>query len=237
MTSPHDQLDVTMLNVASKMSGLDSSGPSSSPTTDSEVECSSPGLRASVAAVRGSKLRAILIKLAESSPQFHRAVMKELACAEDSEESSPTSPKIRGPQRRRSKSGSHRKTLTISATTPIRNHKRQISTATERSYQSECVYHPGNLKQEVYEFLSGTPDDTTHEVVRTLTMWSCCDEDEWSPGCMTVTMIPAQYKVEHDDRYDANLSHNDVFPDSDLEDRPDLSSRLLSQTKWSTRHL
>ena len=34
---------------------------------------------------------------------------------------------------------------------------------------------------------------------------------------MSVAMIPAQYKVEHDDRYNANLSHNDVFSDSDLE--------------------
>ena len=138
MTSP--QLNLAMLDVISKFSGLDS-GPSSSPT-NSEVEYSSPGLRASVAAVRGSKLRAILIKLAESSPQFHRAVMKEL---QDSEESSPTSPKIRSPQRRRSKSGSHRETLTISAKTPIHNHKRHIGTATERSYQSECVYHPGQF--------------------------------------------------------------------------------------------
>jgi hypothetical protein len=81
--------------------------------------------------------------------------------------------------------------------------------------------------------VSGTPDDTTHEVVRTLTMWSCCDEDEWSPGCMSVAMVPAQYKVEHDDRYNPKLPYDDVFPDSDLEERLDLSSsRLLSQTRW-----
>jgi len=65
------------------------------------------------------------------------------------------------------------------------------------------------------------------KVVRTIMMWSCCDEDERSPGCMNAAMIPAQYKVEHDDRYDTNLSHDDVFPDSDLEERSDMSSRLL----------
>lgn len=94
----------------------------------------------------------------------------------------------------------------------------------------------GNLEDVVYEFLSGTPDDMTHKV-RTLRMWSCCDEDEWSPGCMSAAMVPAQYKVEHDDRYNVNPSPDDVFPDSDLEERLDLNSRLLSQTRWSTHHL
>jgi hypothetical protein len=54
---------------------------------------------------------------------------------------------------------------------------------------------------------------------------------------MSAAMIPAQYKVEHDDRYDTNLSHDDVFPDSDLEERLDLNSRFISQTRWSTNHL
>ena len=53
---------------------------------------------------------------------------------------------------------------------------------------------------------------------------------------MNAVMIPAQYKVEHDDRYDANPSHDDVFPDSDLEERPDLNGRLLSQARWSTKN-
>jgi len=230
---------MAMLNVTSKLSGFDSSYQLSSPS-DSEVEYSSPGLHASIAAVPDSTLRTIMIKLAESSPQFYRAVMKELAYAQasgDSPLTTPTTPKIRKPERRRSKLRSHHKTLTISTQTPIRNHQRHISNATERlSYQSGCVYHSGNLEDEVYEFLSGTPDDMTHKV-RTLRMWSCCDEDEWSPGCMSAAMIPAQYMVEHDDHYDADPSHDDVFPDSDLEGRIDLNSRLLSQTRWLTNHL
>lgn len=247
--------NMAMLNVTSKLSGFDSSYPSSPPSTDSEVEYSSPGLHASIAAVPDSTLRAIMIKLAESSPHFHRAIMKELGSAQASGESpltTPTTPKIRKPERRRSKRRSHHKTLTVSTQTPIHNHQRHISnvTVTERLYQSGCVYHSGQFSLwsfsdcgwtttgnlEIYEFLSGTPDDMAHEV-RTLRMWSCCDEDEWSPGCMSAAMIPPQYKVEHDDRYDANPSYDDVFPDSDLEERLDLNSRLLSQSRWTTNRL
>ena len=141
MTS--SQPNMAMLNLTSKFSSFDSSCPRNSPSTDSEVEYLCPGLRASVAAVPDSKLRAIMIKLAESSPHFHRTIMKELGSAQDSAESlptTPTTPKAYNPQRRRSKRGSHHKTLTISTQTPIHNPKR---TGRERSYQSDCVYHPG----------------------------------------------------------------------------------------------
>ena len=135
-----------MLNVTSKLSGFDSPYPPSSPSADSEVEYSSPGLRASIAAVPNSTLRAIMIKLAESSPQFHRTIMKELAQASgESPLTTPTTPKIRKPERRRSKLRSHRKTLTVSTQTPIRNHQRHINNATERLYQSGCVYHSGQF--------------------------------------------------------------------------------------------
>ena len=248
-----------MLNVSTKLSGFDSSlRYQSSASTDSDGEYSSPGLRASIATVPDSTLRAIMIKLAENSPHFHRTIMKELAqvSAEspaDSPLTTPTTAKIRKPERRRSKRRSHHKSLSVSTQSPIRNQQRDIGIATERLYQSGCVYHSGefslkflsdhgwttttgNLEDVVYEFLSGVPDDMTHKV-RTLRMWSCCDEDEWSPGCMGAAMVPAQYKVEHDDRYDTITSPDDVFPDSDLEERLDLNSRLLSQTRWPTHHL
>ena len=54
---------------------------------------------------------------------------------------------------------------------------------------------------------------------------------------MNAAMVPAQYNVDHDDRYNANPSPDDVFPDSDLEERLDLNNRLLSQARWSTHHL
>jgi hypothetical protein len=54
----------------------------------------------------------------------------------------------------------------------------------------------GDLEEEVYEFLSRTPEGHSVNVVRTLTMWSCCDEDEWTPGCATA---PA-HQIEESDR-------------------------------------
>ena len=140
---------MAMLDVTTKLSDFDSSYPSSA-STDSDVEYSSPGLRASIAAVPDSKLRAIMIKLAESSPQFHRTIMKELAQASgESPLTTPTTPKIRKPERRRSKHRSHHKSLTVSTPTPFRNHQRHIGNATERIYQSGYVYHSGQFSLKV----------------------------------------------------------------------------------------
>jgi len=71
----------------------------------------------------------------------------------------------------------------------------------------------------VYEFLSRTPEEVAFKVVRTITMWSCCDEDEWSPGCV----VAPSYGVnpgghERDQQGIAEFAHSDVFPDSDLEE-------------------
>ena len=139
-------LNMAMLNVTSKFSGFDSPYQRSSPSTDSEVEYF--GLRASIAAVSDSTLRTIMIKLAESSPHFHRAIMKELGCAQvigESPPTTPTTPKFRKPERRRSKPRGHHKNLTISTQTPTHNHQRHISSATECLYQSGCVYHSGQF--------------------------------------------------------------------------------------------
>jgi len=70
----------------------------------------------------------------------------------------------------------------------------------------------------VYEFLSRTPEEVAFKVVRTIAMWSCCDEDECSPGCVVAPpygLKPADY-CETDDAM-AEFAHSDVFPDSDLE--------------------
>lgn len=85
----------------------------------------------------------------------------------------------------------------------------------------------GHLEDEVYEFVSRTPNGAAFKVVQTVTMWSCCNEDEWSPGCILIT--PA---FDRDTDLGSSLSmHNgkltpldirplpqdDVYPDSDLE--------------------
>ena len=75
-----------------------------------------------------------------------------------------------------------------------------------------CVV--GHLENEVYEFLSRTPDGLAFKVVRTITMWSCCDEDQWSPGCVA---IPAHASDGGIGRRSSESFLPDVFPDSDLE--------------------
>ena len=151
-------LNMAMLNVNTTLSSFDNFD-SSYPSSDSDVEYSSHGLRASIAAVSDSTLRAIMIKLAESSPQFHRIIMKEVAQASgESPLTTPTTPKIRKPERRRSKHRSHHKTLSVSTQTPIRNHQRHIGNATERLYQSGYVYHSGKFSLKVL-FRSCLNDD------------------------------------------------------------------------------
>ena len=136
-----------MLNVTSKLSGFDLSYPRSSPSADSEFEYSSPGLRASIAAVSDSTLRAIMIKLAESSSKFHRAIMKELAQASgESPLTSPTTPNIHKSERRRRRS--HHRTLAVSTQSSIRNHQRH-NNSTESLYQSAYVYHSGQFSFKV----------------------------------------------------------------------------------------
>jgi len=145
-------LNMAMFNLTSTFSDYISSFPypPSSPSAD---EYSSLALRASLATVPDSKLRAIMVKLAESSPQFHRAIMKELGYAQARGESPPTTPttptpanpKTRRSEWYRSKPRPQHKTPTVSTQTPIHNHKRHISTATEASFRSDCVYHPGQF--------------------------------------------------------------------------------------------
>lgn len=70
----------------------------------------------------------------------------------------------------------------------------------------------------MYEFLSQTSEEVAFKVVRTIAMWSCCDEDEWSPGCVAAPsygLKPADHEM--DGKSIAEFAHSDVFPDSDLE--------------------
>lgn len=143
------RLNMAMLNVTTMLSDFDSSYPSSA-SSDSDVAYSSPGLRTSIAAVPDSTLRTIMIKLAESSPQFHRTIMKELAqVSGESPLTSPTTPKIRKHLRRRSKPRVHHKPLTVSTQTPIRNLQRHIGNATEPLYHSGYVYHSGQSSLKI----------------------------------------------------------------------------------------
>ncbi|KAF8150911.1 hypothetical protein B0H34DRAFT_801820 [Crassisporium funariophilum] len=214
--------------------------PPSSPSADSDGEYSPPpsnmGLRTSIATVPESRLRAIMVKLADSNPRFQRAIMKELAYAQPFGDSPPTTPTAtRQRKSRRSKTRRNCKNLSVSTVTPVPMFQRKRSVvALQPLYQDDCVYHPGQLEEEVYEFLSASPEDVAFKVVRTITMWSCCDEEEWSPGCMAASHDFT--KPEHDSEREGimEFSHPDVFPDSDLEERYDtgfngMTARSLKQ--------
>jgi len=75
--------------------------------------------------------------------------------------------------------------------------------------------HSGHLEEDIYEFISVFPEQTPH-VVRTISMWTCCDEDERSPGCVKAPVAFAG-QLEHCGRH--GEYHPDVFPDSDVERR------------------
>ncbi|KDR78785.1 hypothetical protein GALMADRAFT_1268985 [Galerina marginata CBS 339.88] len=197
--------------------------PPSSPSADSDMEdchflASNATLRTSIASIPESRLRSIVIKLADSNPRFHRAIVKELAFAStDSPPTTPTNPKPYKSRRNRTRRNRNCKGLSVSTQVPYL-YKRKVASSQSLA-QTECIYHPGHLDEEVYEFLSRTPDDVTFNVVRTITMWSCCDEDEWSPGCVVAPSYTVPVDLERQVERINEYSHPDVYPDSDLEQR------------------
>jgi hypothetical protein len=74
----------------------------------------------------------------------------------------------------------------------------------------------GHLDEEVYEFLSPSAEHEPSKVVRTVTMWTCCDEDEWSPGCVSVPAFTEHSLCDKDAQI---MMDSRAFPDSDLEHR------------------
>ncbi|PPQ88474.1 hypothetical protein CVT25_011920 [Psilocybe cyanescens] len=209
---------------ANSFSGNDFDSPSpyppSSPSLgDSDddlllAQSSRATFRSSLASVPESTLRSIVVKLADSNPRFQRAIIKELAYINP--DSPPTTPTIartahRGKNRRNCKN------LSVAMASPLTYRSRSISMSSESPRSpDDSMYHPvGHLEDEVYEFLSRTPDDVAFNVVRTISMWSCCDEDEWSPGCVAAPSYP----LPEGHQPGIVSFSDDVFPDSDLEQR------------------
>lgn len=110
----------------------------------------------------------------------------------------------------------------------------------EEEGHDQLVYHPGmytvsalrqfelisraralgHLEDEVYEFVSRTPNGAAFKVVQTVTMWNCCNEDEWSPGCILIAPAfdrdPGRLALL--DMRSCLRKDPDVYPDdSDLE--------------------
>jgi len=146
-----------------------------------------------------------MLKLANNDRRFQRAMMKEVTRLEV--DHSPTTPTTPTPAKQRKwhrKLRQNVKNLTISTDS--------LRALSQMNHEIEYMYHPGRLEDEVYEFISVLPDET--HVVRTVTMWSCCDEDEWSPGCMSAAAAMFPLPSEH--RESGLLRHaSDVYPDSE----------------------
>ncbi|TFK21936.1 hypothetical protein FA15DRAFT_57326 [Coprinopsis marcescibilis] len=69
-------------------------------------------------------------------------------------------------------------------TQAVHTHIRRYSSDVPSDLTHENGYHPGQMQDEAYEFISRTPGGAAFKVVQTITMWNCCDGDEWSPGCV-----------------------------------------------------
>jgi len=115
------------------------SSPSIADSDDDASTTSTAGLRTSIATLSEAKLRAILIKLADSNPRFQRAIAKEVAYAQTFDESSPTTPtnhKMRKSHRPRP-----RPSRKDTSAAPCSRKRKVIPTHV--ACEAEYVYHPG----------------------------------------------------------------------------------------------
>ncbi|GLB44897.1 hypothetical protein LshimejAT787_1802340 [Lyophyllum shimeji] len=135
-------------------------------------------LRASIATVPETRLREIMVRLVDRSPGFQHAVAKELLAVSNTL-TPDNAPPLPLPSPRRKRRRSSRRSLEAPS------HRRCVNCGQQFSLDRDavCVYHPGRLEEEVYEFPSRTPEGRSFQVRRKITMWSCCDEDALSPGC------------------------------------------------------
>ncbi|KAF9546970.1 hypothetical protein CPC08DRAFT_648885 [Agrocybe pediades] len=225
-------------------SELDSTSPypPSSPSVESELENADhtwshtmiSSLRSSIANIPESELRSLIVRLANKDLHFQRAIREELTCSlplDSSASVSPTTPTHKRHKARRNRIPRHNKEITISRKSSWSDDNLKTP---RRATKPKICFHPGTLEEDVYEFLSCTSDKGTCNAFRTVTIWSCCDDDEFSPGCV---YLPApntggqesgeEAVVNHSnlkgvypntfEPSDSNESDSDVFPDSDSD--------------------
>ncbi|KAG5653644.1 hypothetical protein H0H81_011746 [Sphagnurus paluster] len=140
-------------------------------------------LRATIATVPDEQLREIMVRLLDRNPGFQHAVAKELLAGANPLNMTPPP----SPRRKRRRSG--RRSLDV----PSASERPCLNCGTHRlgkMGEGTCVYHPGRLEEEIYEFPSRTPEGHAFQVRRKITMWSCCDEDARSPGYLAPAQLP-----------------------------------------------
>ncbi|KAJ3542368.1 hypothetical protein NMY22_g3532 [Coprinellus aureogranulatus] len=211
--------------------------PPSTPSFDSDSDDDRPSLRMSSGLLRATlnalperRLREIVLRLADSDSGFRQALQKEVTRV-DEPETPPATPTHASQRRPRSKKGRKTRQSRSSEgkrpTAPMRSPPVVAASPAPSTNEEHdhLLYHPGHLEDEVYEFVSRTPNGAAFKVIQTVTMWSCCNEDEWSEGCILITPTfdrdtemgshPHSGKLAPLDT--RPLPEDDVFPDSDLE--------------------
>ncbi|KAJ7760683.1 hypothetical protein DFH07DRAFT_771764 [Mycena maculata] len=131
---------------------------SESSFTDSVAEEEGHVCCLAIASLPEAELRALMAKLA-IEPPFQRAIARELHL------------------RTRSKG----KTQHPAPLDAVCANCQQIYRDTVQT--GHCTFHPGHLQDDVYEFVSHTPEGRELKIQRTLPMWTCCAEAPQMPGC------------------------------------------------------
>ncbi|KAJ3787188.1 hypothetical protein GGU10DRAFT_331746 [Lentinula aff. detonsa] len=129
-------------------------------------------LQTIIATVSESQLRATMLRLAGRSTQFRNAIEKELEIP---------SPSRTTKSRRRSRKV-RRSTGSNTSCPPISTCS-NCGQVFDSGDTDACHYHPGHLEDEMFEFMSKTPEGRIFKVLKSVSMWSCCEEDPGSIGC------------------------------------------------------
>ncbi|KAJ3829604.1 hypothetical protein F5878DRAFT_451286 [Lentinula raphanica] len=135
-------------------------------------------LQTLIATVPESRLRTTMLRLASRSPQFRHAIAKEL---ETSSKMTPLESRGRSMRKHRRGAGGNISCPSISTCS-------NCGQAFDTGNNSACHYHPGQLEDDIYEFMSKSPEGRIFKVLKSVSMWSCCEEEPGSVGCVEVPM-------------------------------------------------
>ncbi|KAJ7075171.1 hypothetical protein B0H15DRAFT_867753 [Mycena belliarum] len=110
------------------------------------------------------ELRALLTKLAVTNARVRRAIARELRRPTHGHSRPKRHKHPREPQPEAICANCHQERTSAIADEP-------------------CAFHPGQLEDSVFEFLSRTPEGRPLRIRRTLVMWTCCAEAPQALGC------------------------------------------------------
>lgn len=122
------------------------SSPSTCPESDEPVSPDQINLRASISNLSDSKLRTILVRLAESDPRFYQAIAKEVLTVTDP--LPENQPAKLTPKRQRSRARRNHKRLSLSSADALRcahMQETQLVRGQMTDADEETAYHPGTV--------------------------------------------------------------------------------------------